>query len=292
MPDARPGQRGADCNLLYGMLALQMNFVSRDGLLAAMQAWVFDKARPLGQVLQEQGQLTPERRQALDHMLAEHLKAHDGDPHKSLAAVVLPGTLRDDLCGLADADVLASLATAADPNATVLHVPAATQDRGRYQVLRPHARGGLGEVSVALDQELHREVALKEIQARFAHDAESRGRFVREAEITGGLEHPGIVPVYGLGAHADGRPYYAMRLIQGETLRDAIAKFHAGTPGVTLRGHTNAANCKNLLVVRLLLQELGNVPQPHCAILPPHASRLPSSVMATALTPPACVGRR
>jgi hypothetical protein len=236
MPDALPGQRGADGNLLYGMLALQMNFVSRDALLAAMQAWVFDKARPLGQILQERGQLTPERRQALDHMLAEHLKTHDDDPHKSLAAVAVPDALRDDLCRLADPDVQASLAGAADPNATRPYVPATTPDGGRYLILRPHARGGLGEVSVALDQELHREVALKEIQPRFASDAESRGRFVQEAEITGGLEHPGIVPVYGLGTYPDGRPFYAMRFIQGETLKDAARKLHAGAPGVTLRG--------------------------------------------------------
>jgi hypothetical protein len=83
---------------------------------------------------------------------------------------------------------------------------------------------------------LHRAVALKEIQPRFAGDAESRGRFVQEAEITGGLEHPGVVPVYGLGTRPDGRPFYAMRLVQGETLKDAARRLHAGEPGVTLRG--------------------------------------------------------
>src|SRR5258708_4844940 len=97
----------------------------------------------------------------------------------------------------------------------------------RYEVLRPHARGGIGEVFVALDQELHREVALKEIQPHFAGDAVSRLRFVQEAEITGGLEHPGIVPVYGLGQYADGRPFYAMRFIKGDSLRDAIQRYHA-----------------------------------------------------------------
>jgi hypothetical protein len=54
----------------------------------------------------------------------------------------------------------------------------------------------------------------------------SRGRFVREAEITGGLEHPGIVPVYALGKYADGRPFYAMRFIKRETLKDAIGPYH------------------------------------------------------------------
>ena len=98
---------------------------------------------------------------------------------------------------------------------------------GRFRVLRPHARGNLGEVFVAHDEELHRDVALKEIQAYHAHRPESRAQFVLEAEITGRLEHPGIVPVYGLGYYDDGRPYYAMRFIRGDTLKEAIARFHA-----------------------------------------------------------------
>ncbi len=96
----------------------------------------------------------------------------------------------------------------------------------RYRVLRPHASGGLGEVFVAEDTELHREVALKEICARHANEVASRNRFVREAEITGRLEHPGIVPIYSLGAYADGRPFYAMRFIKGDNLKDQITRFH------------------------------------------------------------------
>src|SRR5207302_7487973 len=88
-------------------------------------------------------------------------------------------------------------------------------DGQRFRVLRPHARGGLGAVFVALDEELHREVALKQLLEHHADDRASRDRFVQEAEITGGLEHPGIVPVYGLGTYADGRPYYAMRFVHG-----------------------------------------------------------------------------
>src|SRR5436190_1463568 len=83
----------------------------------------------------------------------------------------------------------------------------------------------LGQVLVAPDEEINREVALKEIQDPYAHHPDSRARFLLEAEITGGLEHPGIVPVYGLGRHADGRPYYAMRFIRGESLYEAINRF-------------------------------------------------------------------
>ncbi len=96
----------------------------------------------------------------------------------------------------------------------------------RFRIVRAHAKGGLGEVFIARDQELQREVALKEIQDRHADNVESRARFVLEAEVTGGLEHPGVVPVYALGQYADGRPFYAMRFIRGESLKEAIERFH------------------------------------------------------------------
>ncbi len=97
---------------------------------------------------------------------------------------------------------------------------------GRFKVLHVHAKGGLGQVSLAVDDELRRTVALKEIQSQFADDLDARARFIREAEITGRLEHPGIVPVYGFGVSPDGRPYYAMRFIEGRSLKDAIDEFH------------------------------------------------------------------
>ena len=99
--------------------------------------------------------------------------------------------------------------------------------RSRFRILRRHARGGLGEVSLAHDQELDREVALKEIQDRYADRPESRRRFLVEAQITGSLDHPGIVPVYSLSQDAAGRPYYAMRFIRGEGMDVAIKAFHA-----------------------------------------------------------------
>src|SRR5262249_40114765 len=115
-------------------------------------------------------------------------------------------------------------------------VGTATSDGQRFRVLRPHAKGGLGAVFVALDAELHREVALKQILDGHADDLTSRSRFLLAAEITGGLEHPGIVPVYGLGTYADGRPYYAMRFIKGDSLKEAADRFLAdeslkGDPG-------------------------------------------------------------
>ncbi|WP_406695264.1 protein kinase [Singulisphaera sp. Ch08] len=115
------------------------------------------------------------------------------------------------------------------------------QARGRYILIRAHAKGGLGEVFVARDEELGREVALKSIQERLADDPSNRARFIREAEITGNLEHPGIVPIYGLGQSADGRPYYAMRFIEGETLAAAIDRFHSSVEPIHAAGERSVA---------------------------------------------------
>jgi serine/threonine-protein kinase len=210
---------------------LQMDFISRDQLIAAMHASVLDKHKPIGQILSEQGALVPEDQEAIESLVRRHLARHDNDAERSLAALSAIGQrLRDDLSRIAGPDVQASLpcmsATRHDADSTLTYVGSPTTPGGRFRILRPHARGGLGVVSVALDEELHREVALKEIQERYAGEEQSRLRFLLEAEITGGLEHPGIVPVYGLGHHPDGRPFYAMRFVRGESLKQAIETFH------------------------------------------------------------------
>jgi serine/threonine protein kinase/tetratricopeptide (TPR) repeat protein len=319
----------ADRNLLFGILALQMDFISRDALIAAMHAWVLDKTKPLGQILTEQGHLNPQHQALLEPLVQAHIKAHHNDPQQSLAALSSVSSVRDELAAISDdqlqeslhavggaaelsatqqarinsmcnrfeeawkkaaclgerpaiedylaevtgrerAFLLCELAAVdfdyrrlagespsveeygvrfasldtprlarllarhgpVDPYATIVKDTPRPGSGLRYRILRPHARGGLGEVFVALDQELHREVALKEIQEERADDALSRSRFLMEAEITGGLEHPGIVPVYGLGQYADGRPFYAMRFIKGDNLMEAIRRFHeAEKPG-------------------------------------------------------------
>ncbi len=99
--------------------------------------------------------------------------------------------------------------------------------RAEYGGLRFHAAGALGEVFVARDAELNRDVALKFLKPGRNRDPESLRRFLQEAEVTGRLEHPGVVPIYALGADGNGAPCYAMRFIRGETLQDAIDAFHA-----------------------------------------------------------------
>jgi tetratricopeptide (TPR) repeat protein/tRNA A-37 threonylcarbamoyl transferase component Bud32 len=113
-----------------------------------------------------------------------------------------------------------------DQPGKTLPLGGATTDGDRFHILRPWREGGLGKVSIAEDEQLHREVALKEIKIDHARDKRSCDRFLLEAEITGALEHPGIVPVYALGQYSDGRPFYAMRFVRGDTLEEAIERFH------------------------------------------------------------------
>ncbi len=224
----------ADRNLLFGILALQMDFISREALIQAMNAWVLQKATPLGQILLDQGALRVDTHALLQALVQKHLEMHGGDAQKSLASVSSLGSARQQLQQIADADLHQSLAHVAahragqdDPFATQPPTVGEPTSSGlRFRILRPYAEGGLGKVFVARDEELGREVALKEIKDRHADDPDKRLRFLLEAEITGGLEHPSIVPVYGLGKYADGRPFYAMRFIRGDSLQDAIARFH------------------------------------------------------------------
>ena len=232
-------KHGSDQNLLFGILALQMDFISRDALITGMNAWILDKRRSLGDILIEQKQLVVTRRDLLEALVTEHLKQHGNDAEKSLASLSTIASVRADLDKLADRELAASLVHVSmarptlDPYSTLppsdtplSSIGRSKSDSTRFRILRHHAAGGLGQVSVAVDQELSREVALKEIKPQFTGDEVSRERFVLEAEITGNLEHPGIVPVYGFGQYADGRPYYAMRFIKGDSLKTAIEEYH------------------------------------------------------------------
>ena len=208
--------RGNERGLLFGLLALQNHFIDRDGLVAAFSIWVADRNRPIDRILLDQNLLAPDVHAVVSALVDKHLEFHHDAPTSALPSDALrerdsggPVTARGE-----------------DDDATTTIVGDRCASNGRFWVLRCHARGGLGEVFVARDDELHRDVALKVIQEPFADDMECRERFLLEAEITGRLEHPGIVPVYALGEDPRGRPYYAMRFIRGKSLKVAIDEFH------------------------------------------------------------------
>ena len=99
--------------------------------------------------------------------------------------------------------------------------------QAKYAKTTLHRQGGIGRIWIAHDRNLNRKVALKDLQPQYTEDPDVRKRFVREAQITGKLEHPNIVPVYQLRQGNDiTEPFYTMRLVEGKTLREAIAHHH------------------------------------------------------------------
>jgi len=261
----------SDRNLLFGILALQMDFITRDGLIDAMQAWTLAKTQSLGEVLVDRELMLQSQRDVLEQLVDAHIAQHGGDAQQSLQGLSSVGITADALQSLGDPDVQDSLlhvpsaadgeagmlsqgSSATDPDAdgrTLTMPPHPDQSELRFQILRPHAEGGLGRVSIAVDREFNREVAFKEIKSQHRSSQDARQRFLLEAQVTGGLEHPGIVPVYGLGHFWDGSPFYAMRFIRGDSLKEAIDTFHQqraeGTSNVSRQAYAHDVQFRELI---------------------------------------------
>ena len=109
------------------------------------------------------------------------------------------------------------------------------EQQQRYSLVNNFARGGLGQIWLASDTRLRREVAYKEMLPTALQNRNALERFLEEAQITGQLEHPGIVPIYDIGYQANGTPFYSMKLVRGETMENEIEQMHALPAGSTER---------------------------------------------------------
>jgi WD40 repeat protein/tRNA A-37 threonylcarbamoyl transferase component Bud32 len=140
-------------------------------------------------------------------------------------------------------EIVASLESAesAAPDNVARELPAAAD---RYTLLAEHARGGQARVMLAFDDNIGREVALKELPPRSAEDPSSdsswrdaTARFLREAELTGQLAHPGVVPVFEIGRRPDGALFYTMQLVRGRTLSEVLGERRRLPDRLALLGH-------------------------------------------------------
>lgn len=95
--------------------------------------------------------------------------------------------------------------------------------------------GGMGHVLLARDRSMGRDVAVKRLRSEYAVREDLRIRFLREAEVQGGLEHPGVVPIYDVGHAPDGAPFFAMKRLQGQTLHAILNSVAAGDPVAAAR---------------------------------------------------------
>jgi len=227
----------ASFDLLFGISALDMRLIDERELLEAFKDRSTDPNRSLAEILSDRGSLDEIQVDLVNRLVGEHIKRDGGDAEQSLRTISHAESTIEQLTRLGDRKLNDTLARQgllpslerswqADAVCRAEGARGASWIDNRFLIVRPHARGGLGQVFVAVDRDLGRDVALKQIRQPFADNELSRARFVREAEVTGGLEHPGIVPVYALGVDGDGRPYYAMRFVRGVSFQEAIAEFH------------------------------------------------------------------
>src|SRR5262245_34421430 len=94
-------------------------------------------------------------------------------------------------------------------------------DVERYEVLGTLATGGMGEILLAKDTRIARQVAIKVLKEDLQDHREFRSRFLMEARLQGQLEHPAIVPVHDLGERERGELYFSMKCVRGATLLEA-----------------------------------------------------------------------
>jgi serine/threonine-protein kinase len=218
-----------DRNLLFAVLALQADLLDNDRFAEACSAWAARKDTPLADLLVERGWLNAEERGHVEFLLDRKLKKHRGDARASLAEASSDAVKRS-LAGLTDPIIRQTVAELTTPPqalvlvSTTAYEPAA---RDRYTLSRLHATGGIGRVWLAHDQSLGRDVALKELRPDRSGYQAAWARFLKEAQVTGQLEHPGIVPIYELGRRRDDQqPFYTMRFVRGRTLAEAVAAYH------------------------------------------------------------------
>jgi WD40 repeat protein/serine/threonine protein kinase len=101
---------------------------------------------------------------------------------------------------------------------------------GRYRTGSEVGRGGMGKILEVNDTSLQRSVAMKVLLTTKTEQGHTEERFIREARITGGLEHPSIVPVHELNVDENGRVFYTMKLVKGVTLREILHRLSIGEP--------------------------------------------------------------
>ncbi len=226
-------------NLLIAQIGLEMGILTERVVKNAFTLWVCDRTERLEDLLVTMKAIRPEQKAQMMETLAEwQAKQFQSDlPSHSVSYV---RSLESILEFLEDSDINHSITnlqtqvmSSSGPSGplptdfppTEPAPDSSNTDRFvRKQLL--NSQGGMGEIWIATDKELNREVIVKYIKEDRTRNNQHRGMFQLEGEVTGFLEHPNIPPVYGLNNDSKSRPYYAMRYYQGKKFTKAIAEYH------------------------------------------------------------------
>ncbi len=232
-------------DFLFGVLAVRLGRLTPDRLADVASTWVDSSDRDLGELLVDDGALHDRDRSFVAGMVdqAVALSGTEGTAlielgGASTVAEAFADSITMNASGQPDFSVAATRAVAtravADEGMVdIADIKAVAEAADRYTRTRVHDRGGMGRILVVHDEHLGRDIALKELLDAGPLGSETdstpsgetpprSARFLREARVTGQLEHPSIVPVYELGYRADGTLYYTMKLLRGRTLARAL----------------------------------------------------------------------
>lgn len=206
-------------------LAIQTGVLSESQLSLAMTTWTIHGSVPLVEHLVTEGVIDEPTKVTLSQRGSERIESIRKSAVES-TSVGGEGAIFTALDALDNSGTIARLlGIRATAGASARDSTGIRQAINRFRLVRKLGQGGLGRVWLAFDETLKRHVAVKEITV--SDNEAVLERFRREAEITGRLEHPGIVPVYQLGEDTEsGEVFYAMRFLGKKTMHDTIIEYH------------------------------------------------------------------
>ncbi len=236
-----------DRRLLFGEVALSLRLVTADELERARSAFSRDPSLSLEGMICGEGEAGVERRALIEKLVDWKIQDSGNDASAALSAFVSSGGSYATALVRGSLDATARTIDAVNGTLPLDGDEAVFADSGdrnkrpglvvdpetRYTIKSEQGRGQIGVVSLAVDEHIGREVALKELLV-YNDDFDggpkkpsirAMDRFLREARITAQLNHPSIVPVYDIANRSGGAPYYTMRLVRGKTMGDTLSGY-------------------------------------------------------------------
>jgi serine/threonine protein kinase len=214
----------SDKNLLFALIAYQNGYITMEQFFEAATVWNKEPLRELGEILVEKKFLEEVERFNIQGIVEDRLRRQGGIDN-TLSFVLENGSvpegqpLPEDWKGKIDA-ITKVIRDKNPPSPPSFSTPEANPGIHRYIIRKTLGHGGQGYVWEAIDTELNRRVAIKNIVPDLSSDPLHQELLIDEARKTGKLGHPGVPPVFDIGKDDEGKPFFTMQLISGEKLSE------------------------------------------------------------------------
>jgi serine/threonine protein kinase len=215
----------SDKNLLFALIAHHNGYITMEQFFEAAAVWNREPKRDLGEILVEKKFLDEVERFNIQGIVEDRLR-RQGGIDDTLSFIVASGSvpqkdaLPEDWQDKIDA-ITQVISNKTSPNPPNFGTPEANRGIHRYIIRKTLGHGGQGYVWEAIDTELNRKVAIKNIVPSLSSDPIHQELLIDEARKTGKLGHPGVPPVFDIGKDADGKPFFTMQLISGKKLSES-----------------------------------------------------------------------